>query len=324
MALALLSAEWAGSRDGRITALVVDHGLRAESAQEAAQTVKLLRARGLNAATLRWDGPHPSANLQAEARAARFQLLEGWCAEHNVLHLLIAQHRDDQIETLLQRLDRGSGVDGLAGVSPVSYRSFGRLLRPLLDHPKADLIATCVRAGVDWVEDPSNHSDRFARSRLRGVLARSLGTPPARLAAAASHAARARAALEQATAETLASALTLDPAGFAWLEAEPLVAAAEEILLRALSVVAASVAGTAHPPRLDRLERLADRILSADRQAGAFGGCLWRPTRDGRWLVVREPAAIGPAVALDGAAIWDDRFQVHGGWPGLRIQAFDA
>jgi tRNA(Ile)-lysidine synthase len=324
LALALLSAAWAKQVDGRVTGLVVDHGLRPESAAEAARTVDLLRAQGFDAVLLRWDGPCPSANLQAKARAARYRLLEGWCAENQVLHLLIGQHRDDQIETLLQRLDRGSGIDGLAGVAAVSYRDFGRLLRPLLEFPKADLIATCQQAGVAWVEDPGNRSDRFARSRLRGVLARSLDTPPARLAAAASHAARARAALEQATADMLAQTLKLDPAGFAWLEVAPLRAAPDEILLRALSVAGASVAGAAHPPRLDRLERLADRLLAAERVAGVFGGCLWRPARDERWLIVREPAAIGPAAPLEKTTVWDDRFHVSGGWAGLTVQAFDA
>ncbi len=324
LALALLSDAWAKTCGGRITALVVDHGLRSESASEAAGAIDLLRARGMAAALLRWDGPYPSANLQAEARAARYRLLEAWCARNQVLHLLIGQHRDDQIETLLQRLDRGSGIDGLAGVAPVSYRDFGRLLRPLLDVPKADLIATCRQADLAWVEDPGNRSDRFARSRLRGVLARSLDTPPARLAAAASHVARARAALEQATADLLARTHALDPAGFAWLDAGPLRAAPEEILLRALSAAAASVAGAAHPPRLDRLERLAARLLSAERVAGTFGGCRWTPAEGDRWLITREVAAIGPAAPVEKTTIWDDRFHLSGGWAGLTVRAFDA
>jgi len=324
LALALLSAAWASTCDGRVTGLVVDHGLRPESRAEAVRTLDLLRTLGMEAVLLRWDGPYPSANLQAEARAARYRLLEDWCADHGVLHLLIGQHRDDQIETLLQRLDRGSGIDGLAGVAAVTYRSFGRLLRPLLDTPKADLIATCQQAGVAWVEDPGNRSERFARSRLRGVLAKSLETPPARLATAAAHVARARLALEQATALMLAEALHLDPAGYAQLDVAPLRVAPEEILLRALSITAASVAGARHPPRLDRLERLAWRLLAEERIAGTFGGCRWIPTHDRHWLVCREPAAIGPAVPLDESAIWDDRFHVSGGWSGLSVHAFDT
>lgn len=323
LALALLSAGWAKVGQGRVTALVVDHGLRPESAEEAVGTCALLRAREIEAVLLRWDGPYPSANLQAGARAARYRLLEDWCAENQALHLLIGQHRDDQIETLLQRLDRGSGIDGLASVAPISYRPFGRLLRPLLEIPKADLIATCEAAGLRWVEDPGNRSDRFARSRLRGVLSRSLKTPPARLAAAATNAARARAALEQATADLLAQTFALDPTGVARVNPTPLRAAPEEILLRALSVATAAVAGALHPPRLDRLERLALRLLAAERRAGTFGGCRWVPQPDGRWLIFREPAAIGPAVELIASAVWDNRFHVVGGWPGLRIEAFD-
>jgi tRNA(Ile)-lysidine synthase len=324
LALALLCASWAKQRGGRVTALVVDHGLRPESADEAAQTIDLLRKHGLETAQLGWVGPYPSANLQAEARAARYRLLEQWCAEHHVLHLLIGQHRDDQIETLLQRLDRGSGIDGLAGVSAVSYRAFGRLLRPLIDVPKADLVATCAQAGVGWIEDPGNRSERFARSRLRGVLSRSFQTPPERLAAAAAHIARARAALEQATADILAQTLSLNPAGFAWLNVDPLRAAPAEILLRAISAAGAAVAGAKHPPRLERLERLAARLLCAQRKAGTFGGCRWTPTDRDIWLISREPAAIAPPKPFDGATVWDDRFHVSGGWAGLMIQSFDA
>ena len=309
----------------------MDHGLRPESAQEAASTVEILRIQGIEAVQLRWNGPYPTANLQAEARAERYRLLEAWCAEAGVLHLLIGQHRDDQAETLLQRLDRGSGIDGLSGVAAVSYRGFGRLLRPLLDYPKADLIATCRAQGLRWADDPGNRSARFGRSRLRAALADSLGAPPARLAArlaaAARHAARARSALEQATADVLARCLRMDPAGYARLYTTPLRAAPEEIQLRALNAAVAGVAGTGHPPRLDRLERLAHALFD-DAPAGrnpparTFGGCRWTQTAPDRWLILREPAAIGPDLPLDGEVRWDDRFLLSGGGPGLFVTAF--
>ena len=131
MALAVLLHAWAGARGGRVTALTVDHGLRPEAAREARRAGRTLRSLGIGHRSLRWEGPSPTANLQAEARRIRYGLLEDWCARHGVLQLALAHHRDDQAETLLLRLGRGSGLDGLAAMSPVSARAHIRLLRPL-------------------------------------------------------------------------------------------------------------------------------------------------------------------------------------------------
>src|SRR5579864_2149998 len=111
--LALLADGWARVRGGGITALTVDHGLRPESAAEARQTGEWLAARGIARQTLVWNGPHPRGDIQAAARAARYRLMEGWCAEHRCLHLLTAHHLEDRAETFWLRLARGSGLDGL-------------------------------------------------------------------------------------------------------------------------------------------------------------------------------------------------------------------
>src|SRR5689334_12818293 len=143
LALALLADRWARACGGRVTALTVDHGLRPEAAREARQVGRWLKASGIRHVILRWSPPAMKktatarlANLQAAARDARYELLCGWCRQHAVLHLLLAHHRDDQAETLLLRLARGSGLDGLAAMAPLVERSAVRLLRPLLAVPK--------------------------------------------------------------------------------------------------------------------------------------------------------------------------------------------
>src|SRR5215472_14255742 len=98
MALALSAAAWARHRGGAITALTVDHRLRPESTGEARQVGAWLTARGIAHETLVWEGPHPTGDIQAAARTARYRLLEAWCAQHGVLHLLTAHHREDQAE----------------------------------------------------------------------------------------------------------------------------------------------------------------------------------------------------------------------------------
>jgi tRNA(Ile)-lysidine synthase len=139
LSLALFAAAWARKRGGCASALTVDHGLRPEAAAEARRVGRWLRARGIEHRIIAWRGTKPAANIQAAARAARYGLLSAWCARHGVLHLLLAHHADDQAETYLMRLARGSGVDGLAAMAPVHELPSVRVLRPLLDVPRARL-----------------------------------------------------------------------------------------------------------------------------------------------------------------------------------------
>ena len=177
LALVLMTDAWARARGGRVMALTVDHALRAESGREAAQVGRFLAARGIEHHILCWQGPKPAAGIQARARAARYALLEGWCTAQGVLHLLTAHTADDQAETLLLRLRHGSTLHGLAGMSALVERPWGRLLRPLLGCRHDDLCAWLRAGGVDWIEDPGNRDPRFERSRLRAEIAAGQGGP---------------------------------------------------------------------------------------------------------------------------------------------------
>ena len=120
LALCLLADRWARARGGAAFGLTVDHGLRLESAAEAAQVRRWLAGRAIARRTLRWKGGHTHSAVQEQARAARLALLTGWCRRAGVLHLLLGHQREDQAETALQRLVRGSGIDGLAAMAPGS------------------------------------------------------------------------------------------------------------------------------------------------------------------------------------------------------------
>lgn len=323
LALALLVGDWAAARGGSLLALTVDHRLRAGSAEEAARTAQRLAAAGIRHRVLAWAGEKPATGIQAAARAARYRLLAAACAEEGALHLLVAHHRDDQAETVLQRLARGSGVDGLAAMAAVVEMEGLRLLRPLLDVDPARLRATLAARGVGWIEDPSNANPLFARVRLRKLLpalaAEGIGAD--RLAATARAQGRAREALEAATARLMAEAVALDPRGFARLDPEPLRRATEELALRALAGVARSIGG-GPPPRLGRLERLRAELLAPRPRRRSFAGCLFLP-HAGLLLTCREPAAAAPPLPVRGgqAVRWDGRFQVRlsgagSGWIG--------
>jgi tRNA(Ile)-lysidine synthase len=254
LALALLAQDWAVERGGRIVGLIVDHGLRAESAAEAAVTLDVLARHGIEGVILRWSGAKPRTGLQEAARAARYRLLRDECRRRGVLHLLLAHHADDQAETVTMRAARRSGPDGLAGMAALVEQPEVRLLRPLLAVSRSRLTATLLARGVSWLDDPSNADPRFERARLRaGDKDRLVG--PA--GGASERSARER-NLARAAVDTLEfeqeDAAAIDRAAFARL--------GRDLQARLLSRVIQGIGGRDHPPRRDRLERAARRLFA--------------------------------------------------------------
>ncbi len=315
MALCLLADEWARQRAGSVTALIVDHGLRTGSDAEARRVAGWIAGRGIAANVLGWDGPKPAADIEAAAREARYRLMTGWCRDAGVLHLALAHHRDDQAETLLLRLARGSGIDGLAAMAAVVETPELRLVRPLLGVPRARLRASLRARGQVWIEDPTNRDPAFARARLRALspALAAEGLTAGRLAAAASDLGRARSATGAAVTGLLAAAAWAHPAGHCRVDGALYRAAPDEIARRALVRLLLCVGGGVYPPRSVRLERL-HRALARDGLASGrtLGGCRIVPRRDGI-LICREPAAARDEVALgdDRGARWDGRFLVR-------------
>lgn len=274
MALLALGHEWASARGRKIHALTVDHALRAESAREAAQVGAWISAHfpGVTHEILRRDpGGITATRLQEQARYDRYALLREGCLRAGIRDLLLAHHRDDQAETFLFRLCKGSGLDGLAAMKTRTDQGGLSLWRPLLALDKERLVATCAARGVPYVKDPSNHNDKFARARLRqlqGALSRE-GLSARRLALTAARMARARAALEFYAAQTWDASLcaadgvlTFDWRLLASCPADIRV----RVLMRALETAAPSVQG--YGPRLDQVESLAQDIF-AESPAGA-------------------------------------------------------
>jgi tRNA(Ile)-lysidine synthase len=314
LALCLLAHDWATGLGGRAVALTVDHRLRPGSTAEARQVGAWLGKWDMPHHTLSWRGPKPRTGVQAAARAARYELLTGWCRSHGVLHLLLAHQLEDQAETFLLRLARGSGVEGLAAMGAVSEGAFVRLLRPVLAVPHARLNATLRSRGQPWIEDPSNRDEAYARVRMRKILPRLAGEglDPRRLAATARSMGRAREALEAAVADLLARAATIAPEGYGYVDPAAFVEAPAEVGLRALARTLMCVGGRGYPPRLERLERLyAGLTAGALGQARTLWGCRIG-LRGERLLVCREAAAARERVpVVPGTCVqWDGRFRV--------------
>jgi tRNA(Ile)-lysidine synthase len=200
IALMWLAARWRSTlaRGPRLFAVTVDHGLRAESTAEARNVKRLARSLELPHRTMRWAGAKPKTGLPAAARAARYDLLAQAARAHGATHIFTAHTRDDQAETLLMRLMRGSGIAGLAAMARQSERDGLLLVRPLLQVAKSQLVATLQKAKVGFADDPTNRDLNFTRPRIRAVMPAlaAEGGDARKLARLASRLARANTAVE--------------------------------------------------------------------------------------------------------------------------------
>src|SRR5215217_93469 len=172
MALLMLAARWRASlkKGPQLLAVTVDHRLRSQSAGEARAVKRLASRLGLRHRTLRWTGRKPATGLPEAARAARYRLLAAAARAAGAAHVLTAHTLDDQAETVLIRMARGSGPSGLCAMARETPLEGLALMRPLLDLPKARLTATLEAIGIAFADDPSNRDSRFTRSRLRASM----------------------------------------------------------------------------------------------------------------------------------------------------------
>ena len=286
-----------------IHAITVDHGLRPESAVEAVQVGKWVAGwPGVTHVILTRTPPEGGTKLMENARFDRYRLLEEYCAKHGIFLLLTAHHRDDQAETLLFRLAKGSGLDGLAAMRPVRRLSSGlQLCRPLLDTSKAALIETCKTYGVPFIDDPSNHNEAYARPRMRVLLEglKAEGLTTDLLVRTVSRLSRAREALDFYTDKAEQDACLKKETGRIVFEYLPFQSLPEEISLRLLQRACRHVRGeeqalSGYGPRMNRLEELAGMLKSGDPVRTTMAGCLFTVNRKNNTLTVEQENGSSP------------------------------
>jgi tRNA(Ile)-lysidine synthase len=272
-----------------LIAVTIDHGLRPGSAKEANAVKRQARDLGVAHRTLRWTGAKPKTGLQEAAREARYRLLSDEAAKAGARMVLTAHTLDDQAETVLIRLARGSGLSGLAAMARETEMFRTRVVRPLLGLPKARLIATLGKLGVSYADDPSNRDPRFTRSRLRGVmpLLAKEGMSAERLALLARRIRRAESTLDQAVAaaaklvcqaaETGGQRIVFDVDAFGRLP--------EEIALRLLGRAIVH-SGDEGPVELGKLETLLAALARPGPIRRTLAGAL--VTKGPKTLVVEQ------------------------------------
>lgn len=273
LALALLLKKWGGTD---IVALTVNHGLREESAKEAEFVASVMKKHKIKHHILNWEGEKPSVGIEEAARIARYDLLGKWCAENGVDKLFIAHHKLDQAETFLMRLQRGSGVNGLAAMLEVFDKDGIKIIRPLLEFMPEELKDFLDSQKINWVEDPHNFNEDFLRVKIRNFIPRlekELGLTVERIADTAANMARVRDFLETETGDYLKENLqSFEDIAFAL----PLASFKNlhvEIALRVLVKIFQKINGKFYAPRLNSLESLYSSALESRFKSATLQNC---------------------------------------------------
>jgi tRNA(Ile)-lysidine synthase len=329
-----------------VLVLTVDHGLRPGSADEARWVEAEAARLGLAHVTLRWQGAKPRTGIQQAAREARLALISDYVAHEQLpvlREVLLAHHRDDQAETLLMRLARGSGVDGLSGMREVETWAWVRcdhpveeisvvFRRPLLGIGKDRLIATLEASGTRFLVDPSNQNPDFERVRLRQARPQleALGLTNEHLANTARRLAPVHSALRTARQHVALGAVAIHDGAYATIDLPALKAASTEIAIRVIRCLVDVFGGQAESVRLSQIEAVVEGfITTAHPHKGTLtlGGCIVEGARGKarvaargyeRLHIYREPGRHGlPSVTLQpgSGCFWDRRFYVSAGPP---------
>ncbi|MEM1387149.1 MAG: tRNA lysidine(34) synthetase TilS [Pseudomonadota bacterium] len=313
----------AGQRSGpTIKAVTLDHGLRPGAAEDIALVARYCHDRGIGHTVLHWQGAASEGNLMAAAREARYRLISAWAHEAGVEAMALGHTEDDQAETVLMRLARASGVDGLAQMQPTFHAHAMIWHRPLLAVSRADLRAYLTARGLPWREDPSNADPRFERVKARQALdvLEPLGIDRQTLAQVSRNMERARAALQHVTSAAAAQVVAVDR-GDVIIDAKALGALPEEIVRRLLLAALHWITGAPYTPRAQAVAQILPALAASGRHT--LAGCLLsqedpphgpiRITRE--WQAVRDTRSTS-----DG--LWDNRWCCTGPHePGLEVRA---
>ena len=311
MALLSLMQPWCARRSVELRVVSVDHGIRAESRDECRLVGEFAAGLGVGHETV-GCGPLPAGNIQDAARRLRHSLISEWAGRNRIRFVALAHTLDDQAETFLLNLARGSGVDGLSAMPAEIRRSGVHWLRPLLKVGRAELREHLKGEGIRWIEDPSNSDERFGRTRARRLFDSigPLGATRARLAAAAERMQEAREVLEDAAAAAEEGIMTVGELGEVGFEAG-FWRLRRETRLRVGARAVVEVSGSEYRPRIAALVSGLDAVRGG--RCFSLSGCLLLPVPESGFTVVRELAACGPPVAAN--SVWDRRWRLGEGAP---------
>lgn len=286
LALALMAKE--ALPQYRLVALTVDHGLRPSAKKEAQYVAEVMKAHGIEHHILVWKGEKPTTGIEEQARVARYRLLCDWCKENGIKYLAIAHHLNDQAETFLMRLQRGSGLFGLSAMQEVSEKNSIILLRPLLHTPPQVMKDYLRERQIEWVEDESNQCTDFLRVKMRQFLplfTEKTGVTPERIDEAVSNLQRARWFIESAIQEVIDESVSLYGDCGAAFDYTHFINWHEELKFYVLSKLLTDIGGNDYVPEAEALLKLIKKMQNDDFTAATLGGVYIERLGLKVWLV---------------------------------------
>ncbi|SFS99620.1 tRNA(Ile)-lysidine synthase [Sulfitobacter marinus] len=307
MALLHLLHSFAQEHGTEIFVATVNHGLRAEAAEEAAMVAEVCAQLGRSHHILDWNDWDHSGNLQGEARKARYGLLTQWGRQVGVDCIALGHTMDDQAETFLMRIGRRAGVDGLAAMPHRFDRDGMRWVRPLLQARRLDLRGYLTAQGIGWVDDPSNDDDRFDRVRTRKALSilSELGIDADAISDVSQNLSAAKDALNHQMLTIAREIVTLQ-AGAVTIDANALAAQHPELRRRLVVHALKWVNGAYYAPRSSAVNSVLDALEHAS--SATLQGCELRKKGETLWIF-RELNAVANTTAQPGE-LWDNRWHL--------------
>ena len=315
LALSTLAKLYSLENDNDFVALIIDHKLRKESANEAKQTYKSLTQNKIKAKILTYQGEKFSSNIQKKARDLRYDLFEKYCKKNKIKFLILAHHQDDLIENFYIRLIRGSGIKGLTSLQNIfEYNKDFYLLRPLLNFNKQELLSVTKKSYSSWIEDPSNKNDKFLRVRIRKMQSKlqKEGFDPKRIIKTIENLNTAKDSLEFYIFKSEKKYLKFFKEGYATLKSSIFNNEAQEVIFRVIIKAIHYVSGEYYPPRSDSLKSLMKNLSAKSFKSSTLGGCLIEKNKN-IISFYREDRniAVETLNKTKQKTSWDDRFLVN-------------
>lgn len=291
----------------KVRAVTVNHELRPEAADEAQAVADFCKRHGISHDILHWTGWDGTGNLQNEARKARYELIADWAKQHEISTVALGHTADDQAETVLMRLARRAGVDGLSGMSPRITRHSVIWVRPLLGASRNDLRDYLLHQNIKWIDDPSNEDAAYERVRIREALKvlEPLGIDAQGLSQVASQMAEARKALNWQCFLMAREIVSID-AGAVVIDERQMRVQPDEIQRRLIVQALNWISGEDYPARRGAVSALMSAMRKG--QAGTADGCQLRRVGGEIWIFREFKPASAITAGLD--ALWDGRWRL--------------
>ena len=304
LCLTLMLNKYCTENGVSLTALTVDHAIRKESKAEAKAVHGLLKKQGITHHILTNKEKIGNTKVEEEARRIRYDLLTNFCKEHGISVLFLAHQQEDQVETFLSRLARGSGLEGLSGMKEKTYRNGLMLVRPFLDVSKKDIEYFLVQKGFDWIKDPMNDDESFERVKWRKFLPQleEKGVPLIAVSRSAKRLARAGQALFWYQQQFLKEGVTFYPEGYALIDKEKYFILPDEIKIKVMESLLKLIGGNDKPISLELLER----VCLGEIKKMTLASCVVLPHKRGIF-VSKEHSKMPPKtkVKKNKVIVWD-------------------